>query len=322
MNDKIISLSEAVRLIPDEAHIALGGFTCQRHPMAFVYEMIRQGKKNLHLYGHSPGGDWDMLIGAGCVKRIELAYEADEAFDTIGPRMRKAIERNEIEWEDYSNFAMVTRFAAGSMGLPFLPTKTQLGSNIINYEGFSKKLRQDNPKVTPKKLEVITCPFTGKPVILLPAINVDFTIIHVQQITTRGTVRMYGQSYGDVQQALCAQKLIVTCEEIVEPDKLRAEPEQNQIPFFRVDYIVHVPYGAHPYSCYKYYDYDPKQLSIYHAKAKSEEGFREYLSEFIYEVKDYQEYLDKIGVERLREIAVDPVLGYNPTLKRKRNYNE
>jgi len=100
MANKIIGLEEAAALVPDGATISFGGFTTQRHPMAFIYELIRLKRRDLYLFGHSPGGDWDILIGAGCVKRVELAYEADEAFNTIGPRWRLAVQRGEIEWEE------------------------------------------------------------------------------------------------------------------------------------------------------------------------------------------------------------------------------
>jgi glutaconate CoA-transferase subunit A len=318
MSEKIISLQEAVRKIPDSTHIALGGFTTQRHPMAFVYEMIRQKKRDLYFYGHSPGGDLDLLIGAQCVKRVELAYEADEAFGTIGPRFRKAIENHEIEWEDYSNFGMVLRFTAGSMGVPFLPTKTMFGSDMLIREGIPKNIRAQNGRIASKKFHVMDCPFTKEKILLLPAINVDFCILHVQKAGSDGTVRIYGQTFADIQEALCARKVMVTCEEIVEPEELRANPESNQIPFFRVDYIVHVPYGAHPYSCFRYYDYDPEQINLYHKKAATDEGLKEYLDEFVYGVKDFQEYLERVGgKKKLRKLAADPELGYVADLKRR-----
>ncbi|MCJ7585863.1 MAG: hypothetical protein MUO30_13995 [Anaerolineales bacterium] len=317
-SEKIISLQEAVMKIPDGAHIALGGFTSQRHPMAFVYEMIRQKKKNLHLYGHSPGGDWDILIGAGCVKRVELAYEADEAFGTIGPCFRRAIENNKIEWEDYSNFSMVLRFTAGALGLPFLPAKTMFGSDMLVKEGINKNIRQKDDRIASKKFHVMECPFTKEKILLLPAINVDFCILHVQKVGSDGTVRIYGQSYADIQEALCAKKVIVTCEEILEPEDLRANPEQNQIPFFRINHIIHIPYGAHPYSCFRYYDYDPEQLNIYHKKAETIEGIKEYLDEFIYGVKDHQEYLEKVGGrKKIQKLVADFDIGYAANLKRR-----
>jgi len=318
LEGKVMPLREASKLVSEGAHISLGGFTTQRHPMAFVHELIRQKKRNLHFYGHSPGGDLDILVGAGCVRRVELAYEADEAFARIGPRFRLAVERGEIEWEDYSNFGMVQRFAAGAMGIPFIPTRTMLGSDMITKEGFSEGTRKSDPKIASKKLVVIDCPFTGGKVVLLPAIQPDVTVIHAQVVDAQGTVRIYGQNFGDEQQAKAAQKLIVTCEEIVEPEQLRDFPEHNCIPFFRVDSIVRVPYGAHPYACFRYYDYDPEFLHMYHERAKNDDTFREFLSEYVYGVDDWEGYLKLIGgEERLRKLRADKKLGYAPGLKRR-----
>ncbi|MEM3402303.1 MAG: CoA-transferase [Candidatus Hadarchaeales archaeon] len=314
---KITTLRDAVKMVPDGAMVAIGGFTTQRHPMAFVHELIRQKKRNLHLVGHSPGGDWDLLIGAGCVKRVELAYEADEAFARIGPRFRLAVQRGEIEWEDYSNFGMVQRFAAGAMGIPFIPTKTMLGSDMLRKEGFSPETRKD-PKVAKKKFVEMICPFTGEKVVLLPALQPDVTIIHAQIVDVQGTVRIYGQNFGDEQMAKAAKKVIVTCEEIVQPEEIRDFPEHNCIPFFRVNAIVRVPYGAHPYACYRYYDYDPEFLRMYHTVARDDESFHKFLEEYIYSVSDWGEYLRKVGGdEKLRKLKADKKLGYAPTLKRR-----
>jgi hypothetical protein len=94
MVDKLRTLQQAVaEFVPDGAHLALGGFTMQRHPMAFVRELIRQGRRDLVVYGHSPGIDLDMLIGAGAVKRIEIAYVGDEMFVSPGRNFRRALEQ-------------------------------------------------------------------------------------------------------------------------------------------------------------------------------------------------------------------------------------
>ena len=317
LESKIITLSEAVKMVPDGAHISIGGFTLMRHPMAFVYEMIRQKKRNLHLYGHSPSGDWDMLIGAGCVRSVELAYEGDETFARVGPRFRLAVERGSIRWEDYSNFGMVQRFVAGAMGIPFIPTRSLLGSDVLKKDGFSSELRKGDQKIASKKFVVMDCPFTGDKIVLLPAIQPDVTIIHAQVVDAQGTVRIYGQSFGDEQQAKAAKKLIVTCEEIVQPGELREYPEHNCIPFFRVNAIVGVPYGAHPYACYRYYDYDPEFLHMYHERARDDASFKEFLDEYIYSVSEWREYLKKIGGdEKLRKLKADKKLGYAPKLKR------
>ncbi len=130
-DQQALELPQAAALIPDGATLSLGGLTVQRRPMAFVYELIRLGRKDLYLFGHSPGSDWDILIGNGRVKRVELAYEADEAFGTVGPCWRRAAEAGTIKREDYSNFTIVLRFTAGAMGLPFLPTRSLLGSDVL-----------------------------------------------------------------------------------------------------------------------------------------------------------------------------------------------
>ena len=129
--------------------------------MAFVYELVRLKRRDLYLFGHSPGGDWDILIGAGCVKRVELAYEADEAFNTVGPRWRQAVERGEIEWEDYSNFSMVARFTAGAMGIPFMPIRSLLGSDVLRKASPGPSSARLTPHLA-QKLHVMDSPFDAR----------------------------------------------------------------------------------------------------------------------------------------------------------------
>ena len=317
---KLIELAEAAALVPDGATISFGGFTTQRHPMAFVYELIRLKRRGLYLFGHSPGGDWDILIGAGCVKRVELAYEADEAFNTIGPRWRLAVQRGEIEWEDYSNFAMVSRFAAGAMGIPFMPIRSLLGSDVLARETLTAQQRAADPRTSPKKLHVMESPFDPNDrVVLVPAIHTEFAVLHVQKATSNGIVRVEGQTFADVQQALCAGTVIVTAEEIVAEQVLRREPERNLIPYFAVKHVCHVPFGAHPYAVFNYYDYDPRHLRLYHDGAEEDDKFHQYLQRFVFGVKCHAEYLEGIGGKaRLDSLRADPGYGYRPDLKRRR----
>ena len=320
MAEKLIGLKEAAALIPDGATISFGGFTTQRHPMAFVYELIRLKRRNLYLFGHSPGGDWDVLIGAGCVRRVELAYEADEAFNTIGPRWRLAVQRGAIEGEDYSNFAMVSRFAAGAMGIPFMPIRSLFGSDLVARQALTDEQRAADPRTSCKKLHVMESPFNANDrVVLVPAIHTDFAVIHVQKAATNGIVRIEGQTFADVQQALCADTVIVTAEEIVEEEVLRRKPERNLLPYFVVKYVCPVPFGAHPYAVFNYYDYDPRQLKIYHEGAEDDATFQQYLSKFVYGVKDHAEYLEAVGgTARLESLKANPAYGYRPDLKRRR----
>ncbi len=320
MPDKLIDLPAAAALVPDGATISFGGFTTQRHPMAFVYELIRQRRRDLYLFGHSPGGDWDILVGAGCVRRVELAYEADEAFGTVGPRWRRAVERGEVEWEDYSNFAMAARFAAGAMGIPFMPLGSLLGSDLVARRTLSDEERAADPRTASRKLHVIESPFNADDrVVLVPAIHTEFAVLHVQKATAQGTIRIEGQTFADVQQALCADTVIVTAEEIVDEDELRQEPERIPLPFFAVKHVCHVPFGAHPYAVFNCYDYDPLQLKAYHQAAADDATFAAYLERFVYGAKDHAAYLQAVGgSERLASLRAAPGYGYRPDLPRRR----
>jgi glutaconate CoA-transferase subunit A len=320
MTNKIAGLAEAAALVPNGASISFGGFTTQRHPMAFIYELIRLKRRDLYLFGHSPGGDWDILIGAGCVKRVELAYEADEAFNTIGPRWRLAVQRGEIEWEDYSNFSMVARFTAGAMGIPFMPVRSLLGSDVLARQALSDEQRAADPRTPPKKHHVMESPFNPDDrVVLVPAIHTEFGVLHVQKASADGTIRIEGQTFADVQQALCADVVIVTAEEIVAEETLRRQPERNLLPYFVVKHVCHVPFGAHPYAVFNYYDYDPRQLKLYHAEAEDDATFRQYLERFVYGAKDQPAYLEAVGgAARLESLMADPAYGYRPDLKRRR----
>ena len=319
MPGKIIELRRAAAMIPDGATISFGGFTTQRHPMAFIYELIRQKKRNLYLFGHSPGGDWDILIGAGAVKRVELAYEADEAFNTVGSRWRNAVERGQIEWEDYSNFTMVARFTAGAMGIPFMPVRSLLGSDVLAQEALGPARRRADPRTASSKLHVMPSPFEpGEQIVLVPAIHTDFAVLHVQKTTENGTVRIEGQTFADVQQAFSAAVVIVTAEEIVDEDTLRREPERNPIPDFVVKHVCPIPFGSHPYAVYNYYDYDPVQLKEYHEAARDDDAFQGYVAKYVTGVRNHEEYLEAVGGQaRLESLKAAAGYGYSPNLKRK-----
>ncbi len=320
--EKVMTLEDAIRTyVTDGCHISIGGFTVSRNPMAAVFEIMRQGKKNLHCYAHSNGTGVDELIGGGCVSRLEIAYGGNGKAAPTCIRFKSAIQRGEILFEDYSNYQMSLRFHAGAMGIPFIATRSGLGTDILKKWGFSKEIRVKDPQIPDKKIEVIDNPFTGwlgaSKVVLVPAINPDVTIIHVQKADKYGTCRIEGLNFADVDQVKASKNVIVTCEEIVETDELRKKPEYNQIPFIHVSAVVHVPYGAYPSACYNYYDYDPQCLSQVSKFAKDDKLYKEYLEKFVYGVKDHQGLLDLVGKEQLEKISADKRTGYATGLDRR-----
>jgi glutaconate CoA-transferase, subunit A len=320
--NKLMSLSEAVsRFVPHGAHLSIGGFTINRNPMAAVYEIIRQQKRHLHLYAHSNGQGVDELVGAGCLDRIEIAYAGSGRFAPTCIRFRKAVESGRLRVEDYSNFQMTLRFMAGAMGVPFLPTRSSLGSDIATRWGFSENVRRDDPRLPDRKLVILDDPFGGwaetERVVLVPAINPDVTIIHAQAADRQGTVRITGLPFADVEQAKAARHLIVSCETLVDDDGLRDAPEQNQIPFFCVDAVVHLPMGAWPTACYRYYDYDPTRLHHYREAALDDVRYRAYLQKQILDVPDHAAMIKGIEPGQLEKIKADPRTGYAVGLDRR-----
>ena len=320
--DKVTSLREAIdRYVFDGAHISIGGFTINRNPMAAVYEIIRQKKRRLHVYAHSNGQGVDELVGGGCVSNLEIAYAGSGRFAPTCIRFRKAVEEKTIALEDYSNYQMTLRFMAGAMGVPFLPTRSSLGSDIVERWGFSKEMRSADPAIPDKKLLVMDNPFESwggaSKIVLVPAIHPDVTLLHVQEADAAGTARIRGLTFADVEQAKSAKHVILTCENMVDTEALRAEPENNQIPGVIVDAVVPVAHGAYPTACYRFYDYDPVYLNVYRKYALDEHTHQQYLEEWILGLADHQALIEKVGPEQLAVIKADQRTGYAVGLDRK-----
>ena len=319
LDGKLMTAAEAVeRFAPDGSQIAVGGFTINRNPMALVYEIARRRVKDLHLVAHSNGQALDVLVGAGCVSRIEIAYGGNGRFAPTCFRFRKAVERGEVLVEDYTNNQMSLRFLAGALSVPFIPSKSGLGTDVVEKQGFPPELRRGNG-VAREKVIVIDDPFGREDdeVVLLPALTPDVSVIHAQQVSTDGTVRIKGLTFADLEQCKAASAVIVTCEEIVPESYLRLDPDQNALPPFLVDAVVPVPYGAHPTACRYFYDYDPVHLNHYKAVAGDDEQFAAYLEEWVYGIESWDAYLDKIGGAQLARIRANTVAGYAPGLDRR-----
>jgi glutaconate CoA-transferase subunit A len=316
---KLMSAAEAVtRFVKRGSQVALGGFTVNRNPMLLAREIVRQGIGDLHLVVHSHGQALDFLVGAGMVGRLEIAYAGTGRFAPTCPCFRRAAESGSLEIEDYSNFQMSLRFLAGSLGLPFIPCRSGLGTDLVQREGFSAETRRA-PKVAPRKLIEAEDPFgsAGDKVLLLPALNPDVALIHAQTVGDDGTVRIKGLTFADVEQARSAGAVVVSCEEIVPARRLRRDPNQNVLPPFLVDAVVLAPHGAHPTACHRFYDYDPRHLRRYGEAARSVEDFRDYLREWVFGPADHEAYLALVGPDDLAAIAADPRLGYAPGLDRR-----
>ncbi len=319
LQGKLMSPADAVRrFVAPGAQVALGGFTINRNPMALAYEIVRRRIGDLHLVAHSNGQALDVLVGGGCVSRIEIAYGGNGRFAPTCVRFRKAAERGEIAVEDYSNYHMALRFLAGALNVPFIPTKSGLHTDLVRRDGFSAAYRAAHG-LPEKKLAVMHDPFDGDndDVVLLPALKPDVALVHAQYVGDDGTVRIKGLTFADLEQAKAAKAVVVSCEQIVPAADLRLDPDQNALPPFLVDAVVLAPYGAHPTACRFFYDYDPRHLNDYKRIARDDEAYAAWLREWVYDQPDHDAYVAKVGEDQLARLKADPVRGYAVGLDRR-----
>lgn len=323
---KIMSLDEAVRtFMHDGICMAGGGYTgFVRGPVAFVWEAIRQGYKDIHYLGGHPGNHTFLLHAAKRIKIMEHCWIGfGEMFAKVDKNANKQYENGELIYEDYSHAHVALRQLAGAMGVPFITACGPLGSDILNpqYDALKRAGLRDgkNPRIPKEKFLLIDDPFYEKgKIVLLPASNPELAIIHAQTVGDMGTVRIRGLVAGDKELAFSADKLVVTCEEIVPEDTLRKEPERNTIPFIKVDAIVQVPWGAHPSSCPYYYDYDAKFIAEQNVAQRDEESMKKWMDEWVYGPKDWLDYIKKLGAEKLYELRAEQTTGYSSRLLRGR----
>jgi glutaconate CoA-transferase subunit A len=188
---------------------------------------------------------------------------------------------------EWTNYALAVRFQAAAMGVPFLPTRTMLGTDTLRRSAAT----------------VIDCPFTGEKVVALPALSPDVAAIHVHEADRYGNCRIRGTTVADLDLARAAKRVLLTCERLIPHDEVRRDPSRTVIPFLCVDAVCEVPYGSYPGNMpYEYFS-DEDHLRQWLAAEKDVDAFRRFLDEYVYGVPDFDAYLHKCGgLPRLREL--------------------
>lgn len=295
--NKIVSLEYAASLIPDGANISLSGFAETNNPMSFARQMIRAGKKHLEISGMGDAQSVELLCGADAIDRVRLSNYM--ARNGRCPNFCRAVESGRIQTEDYSHFGITNRFFAAAMGIPFMPVRSMIGSDLANVQTFDYG----------NKIREMADPFTGELCGIVPQLSPDFAIIHVARADCEGNAQLYGITSSIEIIARAAKKVIVTAEELVTTDVIRASNQFTILPSFFVDYVVHAPYGAYPGGVFTYYDYDLEHLELATRSGKSPEKMRAYLEEWIYGTGNETAFLEKVGLRKLMALRADPASG-------------
>ena len=269
-----MSLHDAVaKYVENGDVLATGGFTTNRKPYAAVSEILRQGQKDFIVYAGPGGGEVDMLIGEGRVAAYINCYTANSGYTNVSRRFRAAIEKGQLTYEDYSQDVLMLMLHASSLGLPFLPVRLMQGSGLMKFWGISEEKRKTMPKIEDLKCAEIENPMVpGQKVVAVPVPKFDTAIIHVQKASPDGTCIIEGDEFHDIDIAVAARKVIVTCEEIVSNEWIRRDPTLTRIFGECVDAVVRAPYGAWPAQCYNYYDDDDKGLKEYDKASKYQDA--------------------------------------------------
>jgi glutaconate CoA-transferase subunit A len=267
--DKIISLADAINEVKAGSYVTLSGFQLSRAPMALIFELIRQNKRDLHIITPPNPLALDMLIAANLVASAEFGYNGfqyEHGF-VIPPNWRRAIENNSIEWKEGDVYYIIQALRAASMNIPFIPVAVNDDSQYAGH----------------LDLREATNPFDSKSVKVVEAISPDVALIHAQKADKKGNI-FIADPITDEYLIKASKKVIVSVEEIV------ASCNQVTIPYFLIDYIICEPYGAFPTACFGYYSHCSRHIQHY-IKYSKEQNAEKYLQEFVLSIKNHTEFL-------------------------------
>ena len=275
--------------IPDGASVAMGLQLEQAIPFAAGHELIRQKKCGLTLIGPISDILFDQIIGAGCVEKIIAAWVGNVMMGSAY-NFRRAVEHDGLQVFNMTNFTLALALQAGAMGVPFLPTKSALGTDTAKgnhcfYQIFS--------------------PFEPKESLwAVRAINPDVTIVQVQRADESGNAHGWGNLGVMLEGVRAAKRVIVVAEEIADGKLISSDPNRTVIPGFLVNAVVECPHGAHPSPVQGYYSRDDEFYREYHAQTKTKEQNAKWLEQWVYGVPDRGAYTAQLRSARIEALGV------------------
>lgn len=288
MVDKTMTVREAVsRFVSDGDYLAVGGFGTNRIPTALLHEVLRQGRKNLGLSGHTATHDFQILAAGGAIDRVDVAYVVGLEARGLSRAPRRLFEEARIEVAEWTNAALAWRYRAAAMGVPFIPARVMLGTDTFDKSA----------------ARTMTCPYTGMRLVALPALFPDIAFIHVHSADRYGNARIDGITVADADLARASKRVIVTAERLVSTEGIRKDPSRTTIPHYCVDAVCEVRYGSYPGNMpYEYFS-DEEHLREWLAADSKPETLAPFLEKYIGGTADFREYLELCGGEaRMEEL--------------------
>lgn len=284
-----MSLPEAItRFVASGDAIAMGTAQETLIPFAAGQEIIRQKKKDLTLIGPISDILFDQLIGGGCVDRIRASWVGNVITGSCY-NFRRAVENGVVQIEDHSNLTISMALRAGAMGVPFMPARSALGSDLYK---------------TNAGLKTISCPFTGERLTAVAAISPDAAIIHAQRADKFGNAHVWGNLGITREACLSSKNVIITVEEVVSPEIISSDPNRVIIPGFLVGAVVHAPWGAYPSPVPGHYNRDHAAFIAYRDASQTPAKFDEWKIKWVDNVRDADDRFHLIGKEKMTSLAL------------------
>jgi glutaconate CoA-transferase subunit A len=291
-SSKLISMQQAIaEHVPSGSMVLLGAQLEAMIPFAAGHEIIRQGRRDLTLVGPISDMLFDQMIGAGCVSRVMAAWVGNVSAG-MGYCFRRAVERSiprAIETVDHTNLTIALALHAAAMGVPFMPTYTTLGSDLLKRNA---NLCEFHSPVNEERLVAVR------------ALRPDVAVVQVQRADASGNAHLWGNLGVAIDGARASRKVIVVAEEIVAPEVIASDPNRTLIPGFLVTAVVHEPCGAHPSSVIGYYGRDHAFFHEYHDQTRELDGFERWSNRWIAEVPSRAAYLQQLGEPRAGNLRV------------------
>lgn len=297
---KVMTMREAVaRFVPDGTSICLNTAIEALIPFAAGHELIRQRRRDLTLIGPISDMLFDQLIGAGCARRVIAAWVGNVSAG-LGHNYRRAVEKaapTAIEVEDHSNLTIAFALQAGALGVPYLPVRSLLGTNLLDT----------NPTFKPA-----TDPWSGHPLLMVPALVPDVAILHVQRADEEGRAHVWGTLGVTRPAALAARRVILVAEEIRPREEILSDPNLILTPEIKVAAVVHEPYGAFPSPVQGYYARHHDSFRRFHEESRTVEGFHRWLEHWVLGVPDWKGFLSRLGDEIMDAVRITRPLPSEP----------
>jgi glutaconate CoA-transferase subunit A len=262
MKDKLSTLPMAISAVPDGSMVALGGNTLHRGPGAAVHELVRQDKRELEIVKTAGAYDVDLLCAAGCVRAVSAGFVGYETPFGMAQAYRRAVETGTVVAHEHACATVIAGLRAAIQGVPFMPVAGLWGSDLPKARGFQR----------------VNDPYSAAEVYVVPVLQPDVAIIHLQEADSAGNGRIIGTRFEDVLMVQAAKRVILTAERIVDGEGFTASPETVVIPSFMVDAVVELPGGAWPFSCTPYYGFDADYLRDWVEASRDAESAQEFIA--------------------------------------------